>query len=270
MDCVSGCSIRFASHLLWSQATGAALLSAAVLSALPLRSAFRSDCTSVFDAWVASHFTLLASLTLPLALLHWLLAMDSSSAEAAVALVKKYKSFPAWSILLWAKTPARALKGLAYIITASLTGALYIKQFVRSSALQPAAANPAVPLALAWPFGFAASVIALRLQLDQAQFAGIQQSRAQRLITLAPTIASLTLAALLSGACLSAALYLLTPAPLPRALDCILAACAACSFVASVLASAHLTSLVLAERPNLRQLDSVDLEVVRCDFSTHS
>jgi hypothetical protein len=266
MDQVSGWSLRMASSLLWSHAADMAVLVTGSWMLAPLTVAFRGSAASVISPLALALINApVMALLVPCAA-HWWLALDSATAQASVALVTKYKQIPFWGFLLWCKTPKRCMKAVVFIALSSLAGVIAINQLVRNPMLQPGAASAWVPFVLASPFGFAAAVVILQVQLDRAQFAAIQQSRATRLASSLPAILSLTAAAWTAAALLAVAAAVLTPAPLPSALDCVLAAAASYGVVLCQLASAHLTGIVLAERPNLAQLDHLDQDLVRVEI----
>ena len=174
---------------------------------------------------------------------------------------------PAWGVLLYAKTASRCGKIVLYLIIASLSGTLFINGMVRNRALQQLSSGAYVPFLLAAPCGATAALVALYLQLDRAQFASIQQSRAKRLTARIPMIVSLATLAWALGMCATLAVYILTPVRAPRALDCVFAAAAAYIVALCIIASASLTGVVLAERPNLAYLDQADHALVRSSSS---
>ena len=261
METVSGWSIRALSYLLWAAAICFGLTSTVLGILLPPASLLRRGAASVLTFRSLAHSCITAWLPLLPAGSLWCLALQQGSAKDALSLVKAWR-LPGWSLLLWVKTLSRGARACMFMLTATLGSAAYANAFVSSPVLRSGARWMPVSALLAMPYGASAVLVVCALSLDRPVFSGAPQSRAARLIAQVPAIASLAGVSWALAGIAAASIYVLTPATFISTLNSMLAAGALYCYTVCIIASAHLASIVMAERPVLSQYDAAGSEGV--------
>lgn len=256
-------NLKFASWALWSFGATFAGLLASLLALLPITRPFRSDCALPLRPYtqlllVPSCLALLAP-----ASVHWWLCLDVTAHAASAQLLKATRRLPAWETVLWCKTPLRTLKAVLYLASAALAATQFVQTVVASPAVRCGGDTAAAPALLLAPFGLFAALCALHMNLDTPAYPSIQQSRFTRLRDrAAPVLAAAALTWLAAAAC-SLLLYVLTPTHVPPVIDCIAVGVAAFCYVAALLTAAHLSGIVLAERPGTAYISNAPVSEVR-------
>ena len=256
--------LTYASWALWSFAVTFYCQFASLLALLPSTFLFRSNCTSLLHPY--AHVLLAPSCLVLLvpASLQWWLCFDVTENAACAQLLQRTKRLPAWETILWCKTPLRTLKVALYLSAAALAGKPFVAAILAHPAWRCGAERAEVSALLLAPFGLFAALCAMHMRLDTPAYPAIQQRRVTRLRDRgAPIVAAAALTWLAASAC-SVLLYVLTPARVPRAfIDCVASGVASLCYVVALLAAAHLSGVVLAERAGTAYISSMPVSEVR-------
>ena len=264
MDKASGWSLRFASWVLWAAGLACCLQTCSTWLLAPLIGTLRTGTASLFSLSVYLHMAPGTALVVLPGVLHWWLAMDKATPQSAAWLLQHCRKVPLWDTLLWLRTPARATKAIAFLLSSAVASVLFVNNTLSSPAFQAnTTPAPLCPPSLSAPVGLIAAAVILSLQLDRPRLQAIHQLRSVRLRALAHQIVTTAALTALLSATLVTTVAILSPTPLPSVLDGLCAAAAALSFTTAQLSAAVLTGLVLAERPGLAVPDSADQSAVR-------